>query len=257
MTHCRSARAFLYVSSLAAYHPPDEPGQLWEERSAALGGRPVYAPSYGIGKVATEAVVRTLSRTLALPVTIARLGSAYGRHGHGGVPSLAFRKLLAGEPLVTSRASSYHTLISEQDIVEDVEPLLRAATVPAAILNWCSDETVEERELYTWVARAAGLELRLVETEAGWYGYGGGGDPALRERIAGPTRVPWKQGVLETLRASFPEHRSRIRDRNRPARRSRLIREAPGGYDPDCFLGSSFTAEKRCFPRGNDEGGKS
>ena len=205
MSHCRRAEAFLYVSSLAAYKPPETPGQLWRERSAALGGSPIYAPSYGIGKVATEAVVRTLSRTLGLPATIARLGSAYGRCGHGGVPSIAFRRLLAGEALTTSKGS-YHTLISERDIVADVEPLLAAAAVPATVVNWCSDETVEERELYEFVARVAGLELRLEETESGWYGYAGGGDPGLRNEIAGPARVPWKRGVLASLRANFPDH---------------------------------------------------
>lgn len=205
MTHCRDAEAMLYVSSLAVYTVPDDPRHPCREREAALGSHPPYAHSYGAGKVATEGVVRALARTLSLPVTIARLGMAYGTAGHGGVPALLFEQLRAGVEMDRPSPTACYSLISERDIVAHVEPLLGAAAVPATIVNWVSDEVATEREIHELVIAASGLAPNYRRGEAAAY-QAALGDPTLRRAITGPTRTPWRQGVLAALRAKYPEH---------------------------------------------------
>jgi len=206
MSHCKSMEAFLYISSLCVYKQPDDPHQLCHERKWPLGSHPVYAPSYSTAKISTEAVVRAMGRTLKVPVTIARLGMAYGRAGHGGVPTMTFQKMLAGEPVMMPTATYCYSLIHEDDICADVEPLLKAASIPATIINWCSDDIIEEQEIYEYIGRISGIRPKLVRDDAGGYAGGGVGDPAGRRAITGPSRVRWKEGVLKTLRGNFPNH---------------------------------------------------
>jgi nucleoside-diphosphate-sugar epimerase len=205
MAHCRRAKGFLFVSSSQIYAPVPDSSVLRNEGDP-LGSHPTYSPSYSIAKVASEAVVRTFCRHLGLPATIGRLGMAYGTSGHGGVPTIAFRAMLAGEPIkIAAGAPSYCSLIHEDDIVAQVEPLLRAASVPATIVNWCGDEGLDEVELYRYMAEISGIAPKLVPDPNGGY-YGGVGDVTRRTAITGPCKVRWREGVLRTLRARFPDH---------------------------------------------------
>jgi UDP-glucuronate 4-epimerase len=206
MAHCRSAEAFLYISSLCVYKTPEDTSYLCDERTFPLGCHPIYAPSYSTGKISTEAAVRSLSRVFSIPTTIARLGMAYGTATHGGVPSIIFNKMLKGEPIAMPSRKFYYSLIHEDDFVSHVEPLLRAASVPALIVNWCSDEIVEEREIYSYIGRIAGMTPNFVLDESAGFEGGGVGDPERRRAITGPTRVGWKEGILRSLRTNFPDH---------------------------------------------------
>ena len=204
MAHCRRTKGFLYISSSQIYAPVPDTSVLRKENDP-LGCHPTYSPSYSIGKVASEAVVRAFCRHLQLPGTIGRLGMAYGTSGHGGVPTIAFRAMLAGEPIkVAAGAPSYCSLIHEDDIVAQVEPLLRAASVPATIVNWCGDEGLDEVELYRYIGQISGIAPKLVPDANGGY-YGGVGDVTRRTAITGPCKVRWREGVLRTLRARFPD----------------------------------------------------
>jgi nucleoside-diphosphate-sugar epimerase len=207
MSHCRTAEAFLYISSLAVYQTPDDTRNLCDERKAPLGSHPVYAPSYSTGKISTEAVVRTLARVFSMPSIIARLGMAYGTAAHGGVPSITFKKMLAGEPIRMPSKDYYYSPIHEDDVLAHVEPFLKAASVPAAIVNWGGDELVRERDMYDYIGQVTGVKPNIVIDDVGGYAGGGVGDPAGRRKITGPTKVSWKDGYLDSLRKNFPNHK--------------------------------------------------
>jgi nucleoside-diphosphate-sugar epimerase len=202
MRHCRAAKAFLYVSSLCVYSdkvPLDVP----RKEEDALGAHPSYAASYAVGKISTEAVVRMLCRLYGLPVTIARLGMNYGI-GVSGVPDFIYQDVVAGKIVpAPPPGESYCALIHNDDVIAHVEPLLNAASVPATIVNWCGDEMVDEREMYEFVARIAGVEPRFEERSGAGY-RGNVGDPARRRAITGPTR-PWKPAFVEMMRANYPD----------------------------------------------------
>ncbi|MFO0690271.1 MAG: SDR family oxidoreductase [Myxococcota bacterium] len=203
MTHTRRAKSFLYVSSLATYSEiPDN--SIPRKETDAQGCHQRFAPSYGIGKTATEAVVRTLARIYRLPTLIGRLGMNYGI-GCSGAPDFYFKDMMEGKPIVVPpRGVSYCALVHNSDVVEWVEPLLAAASVPANIVNWTGDDWVDEREMVEFMARIAQLTPKLVEDPKAGY-YGGVADPTKRRAITGPAR-PWKKSFLEMLRANYPDH---------------------------------------------------
>jgi len=202
MHHVRRAKSFLYVSSLAAYSEIED-NSVPRKETDALGCHQAFAPSYGIGKVATEAVVRTLARILGLPSLIGRLGMNYGV-GCSGAPDFYFKDMLAGKTIkVPPRGRSWCALVHNSDIVEQVEPLLAAASVPATVVNWAGDDWVDEREMVESMARMAGLSPKPVEDPKAGY-YGGVADPTKRRAITGPAR-PWKKSFLAMLRANYPD----------------------------------------------------
>ncbi len=204
MNHVRRSNAFLYVSSLNIYSELDDNSVLRLETDA-LGCHPAYAPSYSTGKVGTESVVRTLARLLGLPTLIGRLGMNYGI-GCSGAPDFYFKDMMAGKTIVVPpRGRSFCPLIHNGDVVEWVEPLLAAASVPATIVNWAGDETVDEREMCEYMARIAQLPVQFIEDPKAGY-LGGAADPAKRRAITGPAR-PWKKSFLEMLRENYPDHR--------------------------------------------------
>jgi nucleoside-diphosphate-sugar epimerase len=207
MEHCRSAEAFLYISSVSVYKPPQDPKSLCNERKTRLGYHPVYAPTYSIGKVGTEAVVRTLARVLKLPTIIARLGLAYGRAGHGGVPTQFFKSMRAGEPVYVASKDYYYNPIHEEDIVQQVEPLLKAAAVPVPIINWVADEIAKEKDIVEHIGKISGIKPNIVVDDDKSYAGAGLGDPAGRKKITGPAKWGWKAGMLNSLRTTFPDHK--------------------------------------------------
>jgi nucleoside-diphosphate-sugar epimerase len=203
MSHCRNAESFLFVSSAVVYATHDDPRHAFAENDA-LGGSTWFAPTYGIVKVASESVVRTLARLHRLPVTIARLGAAYG--STDDLPARVYRALKAGKSIVRPSRSQLLSVIHIEDIIAQVEPLLRAASVPATIVNWVGDEAVDEAEMYEHIAKVSGttLTFRIDDKRANNFKVV---DPTARRKITGPTQVPWKVGVVRSLRFNFPSDR--------------------------------------------------
>jgi UDP-glucuronate 4-epimerase len=207
MAHCRNAEAFLYISSSAVYKMPDDHRELCDELTSPLGCHPPWSPSYSIAKIAAEAVARTLARVYDLPTTIARLHSCYGGSGHGGMPNLMMKELLSGQPVYVPSKAQYNSLIHEDDIIAQVEPMLKAASVPALIVNWCGDEEdiVGYRESLEFLAQAAQIEPEFVVKDGAGYEGSGIGNPARRRSITGPNKVHWKEGFLRAVRDYFPD----------------------------------------------------
>jgi UDP-glucuronate 4-epimerase len=206
MEHCRAAEAFLFISSVSVYRLPADPKSLCDFRRTWLGSHPVFAPSYSIGKVGTEAVVRTLARILKLPTIIARLGLAYGGSGHGGVPTQFFKSIKAGEPVYVASKNFYYNPIHEEDICLQVEPLLKAASIPVPIINWVSDDIAGEKEIAEYIGKIAGIKPNIVVDDEKSYAHAGLGDPASRKKITGPSKWSWKPGMLNSLQSTFPDH---------------------------------------------------
>lgn len=203
MQHVRRAKAFLHISAMQVYAAIDDKSQMRKE-DEALGSHPNYAPSYGIGKLTAEAVARTMCRIHDLPTLIGRLGANYGI-GCEGVAEFTFRDLLEGKTLVVPpRGKSWLCLVNNGDIIDQVEPLLNAASVPATIVNWVADEGVEYRELIDYMAEVAGIAPKVEEREG--VGPGGGlGDPAKRISITGPCRHDWRRNIRDMIRHNHPE----------------------------------------------------
>lgn len=203
MEHIRDSTALLYISTMQIYAAIED-CSVPRKETDPLGCHPGYAPSYSIGKVATEGVVRTLARIYNLPTTIGRLGMNYGV-GCSGAVDFYLRDMLEGKTLrVPPRGVSHNPLVHNSDIVDWVEPLLAAASVPATIVNFTGDEGVEEREMVDYLAKMSGLQPEyIVDPDAGYRG--GTPDCTRRLKITGPSRN-WRPSFLEMARANYPEH---------------------------------------------------
>ncbi|MEU9987481.1 NAD(P)-dependent oxidoreductase [Streptomyces sp. NPDC048045] len=205
MNHCRTAEAFLYVSTGALYKRQTLDHRYTEEDP--VDGAADWLPAYPMGKLATEGAVRAFARVLDLPTTIARLNIAYGPGSYGGVPMLYFRQMLAGAPIaVPLEGQNWCSLLYTDDLVDQVPHLWRAASVPATLVNWGGDESVGVTDCIRHIEALTGVPARLVPSEVTRETYQF--DPALRRRLTGPCRVGWRDGMERTLRALHPEHLS-------------------------------------------------
>ncbi|MGW0337658.1 NAD-dependent epimerase/dehydratase family protein [Streptomyces sp. NPDC003011] len=210
MTHCRTAEAFLYVSTGALYARRTLEHRYTEDDP--VDATADWLPAYPVGKLATEGAVRALAHVLSLPTTIARLNIAYGPGGYGGVPMLYFGRMLAGEPVpVPLEGQNWCSPLYTDDLVAQVPHLWRAAATPATLVNWGGDEPVGITDCVRYMSELTGVPATLVPSEVTRETYQF--DPTLRRTLTGPCTVSWRDGIRRTLQAHFPDHVRRSADR--------------------------------------------
>ena len=203
MERYRDASGFFHMSSSSVYRADPDPRTPFTEGDA-LGGEASYSPHYSMSKMASEAVARFQSRQLGLPTVIARLNVAYGTSGHGGLPMVLYEFLRNGMPY-TKRpgVDSWCSPIHQDDIVQQVQGLLDHATVGARVVNLGGDEVVTIEEIIGYLEELVGLTMQIEEADrAAWETQVL--DPTLRQELAGPCRVPWRDGVRTALQQRYP-----------------------------------------------------
>jgi nucleoside-diphosphate-sugar epimerase len=208
MEHCRSARAALVMSTVTVYKPHSDPWHAWKE-DEALGDQMVPGQDpYSISKISQEAVARFCARSLNLPTVIARMGAAYGLRG--GMPVWHLHAIASGEPVPTRWDPMTYAPIFDDDIVEQIEPLLASARVPANIVNFCGDEAVSVQEWCAYIGELLGVEPVIEVSPVENASIGSVGDPAKRIAITGPCRTNWREGVRQMAEHFYPD---RVRPR--------------------------------------------
>ncbi|MDW4913479.1 MULTISPECIES: NAD-dependent epimerase/dehydratase family protein [Streptomyces] len=207
MAHCRTAEAFLYISSGAVYARQTLDHAYTE--TDPVDGVADWLPAYPVGKIATEGTVRTFARMLGLPTTIARLNIAYGPGGYGGVPMLYFRRMLAGEtiPVPLDGQQNWFSPLYTDDLVAQVPALWEAASVASTLVNWGGDESVGMTDCLRHLEHLTGVPAKLVESEVTRETYRF--DPTLRRSLTGPCATTWREGIRRTLDALHPRHLER------------------------------------------------
>ena len=93
MARCRSAKGFLFASTISVYDPPGGDTLVPETHPFGIHLESAYA----FTKVANEAVISYLSRSLDIPATIIRVGSASGVDG--GPTRERLDRIVAGKPI--------------------------------------------------------------------------------------------------------------------------------------------------------------
>jgi nucleoside-diphosphate-sugar epimerase len=202
MQHCRNAKAVLVMSTSSVYRPHHDPMHAFLEGDPVGGGTSPWAPTYAVSKIAQEAVVRQNARSLGLPSVIARMNASYGPNG--GLPTLHLAALLGGDPIVARWDPSPYTPIFQQDINEQIEPLLAAASVPATVVNWGGDEIVTIQQWVAYLSEMTGLPAEVAVTESAGSHRGMVSDPTKRLGLTGPCRVDWREGLRRVLEAGSP-----------------------------------------------------
>lgn len=203
LSHCRRAKAALVMSTVTVYKPHPDPWHAFREDDP-LGDAGLPSPQpYSIVKIAEEAVARFCARELDLPITIARMGSAYG--DRGGLPLWHLLAIAAGQPVTARWDPLPYSPIHYDDINAQLEPLLDVASVPATIVNWCGDVPVTVQAWSAYFGELLGVEPRVVTEVVPGASIGSVGDHTKRVSVTGPCRVDWREGFRDMAALHLPD----------------------------------------------------
>ena len=206
MSRFRRAKAFLVVSTCGVYASPEDPYHAIRENDPLGVTVQPYSPTYAVSKIAEEGVARFACREFGIPTTIARMNVSYGPNG--GLPAYQLDAIAAGQPVVVQESrDSVCNPIDERDIDAQVPGLLEVATVPARILNWSGDDAVRVEDYCRYLGELAGLPVRFERSREAIHHYRL--DNSERQRLLGPCKIPWRQGLRDMLAARHPELRLR------------------------------------------------
>ncbi|MEM7413343.1 MAG: NAD(P)-dependent oxidoreductase [Myxococcota bacterium] len=196
----RPKHAFFHCSTTGVY---EAAGHTVFTESSPLGdNHRVMMPTYSIAKIAAEAVVRTAARQFQVPTVIARLNTPYGNSG--GWPYFHLMMMKGGVPIpVHTDAPSRYTLFHQKDIHRTLPALLEIADVPARIINWCGSEHVAIEDWCAYLGELTGLEPKFAPTDQTLESVMT--DDSELRKLAGPSQVPWKQGLREMVEAIAPD----------------------------------------------------
>ena len=205
MQHCRAVKAALIVSSTAVYTPTADVWHPLSERDPTGGAFAPWAPTSPVSKVSLEATAKVAAEAFGVRTTIARLNTTYGPGRGmkgGGMPIADMEAVARGEAVRTFADPYPHSPIHFEDMVDQIEALLAAATIPATVVNWCGDEVMTQRQ---WCELAGALSGRTPELIVGHVPgapCGNVADPTLRRSITGPCKRDFKVSY-EALYAAY------------------------------------------------------
>lgn len=203
LSHCRAAKAALVMSTLSVYRPHPDPWHPFHELDPLGDAALPTMRSYSMMKIAQEAVTRYCAREFGLPVTIARMGAAYGERG--GLPSFHLQAIAEGRPVVNRWDPLPYTPIHYDDINAQVEALLDAASVPATIVNWAGDIAVPAQDWSRYFAELLGVPVDLRTEASPGASLGNVGDNTKRLAITGPCSVDWRTGMRAMAAHHYPD----------------------------------------------------
>jgi nucleoside-diphosphate-sugar epimerase len=202
LQHCRTAKAALVMSTQSTYKPVEDPMHVFKETDPLGDANGVHAPTYSVSKITQEAVARYCARAFDLPVTVARMNSSYGPNG--GLVTYHLDWLIAQQPVVTRWDPCTYSPIHQDDINEQAEALLAAASVPATIVNWGGDEGVSVQEWCAFMGEITGIEPDVQVKIIPGTLRGSIADPTRRMSFTGPCKINWRDGIRRTLAERYP-----------------------------------------------------
>jgi nucleoside-diphosphate-sugar epimerase len=176
--------------STAVYSINEDPFHAFTEDDEIGGSYAPWAPSSPSAKVSLEAVARFCAEAFSLPTVIMRLNTLYGPMG--GLPVNHLDAIAQGNPVSTWTLPYPHSIIHIDDMLEQLEPLLDAASTPANIVNWCGDEVVTLQEWCDFVGELTATEPTINMMSFPGVAPGNVGDPTKRRSITGPCNRDWR-----------------------------------------------------------------
>ncbi len=122
--------------------------------------------------------------------------------------------------------------IHDDDICDQVEPLLDAATVPATIVNWAGDEPVSVQEYCKYFGELLGVEAEVVVTPM---------PGASRGSVGGSHQAQLDHRPVQgRLARRLPPGRRALLPRPRPARERVMAATSPDTNEPDTTGGAQY-----------------
>jgi nucleoside-diphosphate-sugar epimerase len=158
--------------------------------------------AYAFTKVASEAVVSYVSRSLEIPATIIRVASVSGVDG--GPMRDRLDLIVEGRPIpLHPDRPTYFRPMFEPDVARLGVAALEAARVPPLVVNWCGDDVVSVEEYCTFLGELVGREPIFEYTPEGWPGLVP--DTTLMHEVLGYCEVTWQEGCRALVEQCYPE----------------------------------------------------
>ena len=198
LEHIRPAKGFVFASTISVYDPPG--GTTLVPETHPFGFHTTRA--YAFTKIANEAVVSYLSRSLGIPTTIIRVGSASGVDG--GPLKDRLDRLVQGIPIpLHPDAPNYVRPLFEPDAARLGVAALTTGRVPPLVVNWCGDDIVSVEEYCTYMGELVGKEPIFEYTDAAWCSLVA--DTTLMNEVLGHCEVRWRDGCRMLVEQCYPE----------------------------------------------------
>lgn len=196
MSYCRNAKAFFHCSTTGVYESVGH-GVLTEESSLGDNHR-IMMPTYSIGKIAVEAVVRFCAKEYQLPTVICRLNTPYGTSGW---PFYHLMMMQHGVEIpLHSDGPSEYTLFHQDDINQLAPKVLQSASVPASIFNFSGQEHVSIEEWCGYIGELTGLTPKFKVTSDTLESVKT--DNSKMQSVAGKAEVHWRDGIKGMVEAA-------------------------------------------------------
>jgi UDP-glucuronate 4-epimerase len=195
LQHCRKAKAALVMSGMGIYTSSDDPWKAYAEHDPIGRGATAYAPTSPASKLGVEAVARFCSRAFDLPVVITRLNTFMG--SPASFPGMHIAAVLAGKTMAAPHDPNPHSPIHADDMADQLEALLDAASTPAFITNWCGDDVVTAQEWTRYASELSGRDGKIVVKSAPGSPAGTLADPSRRRSITGPCKTSFSDAFRE------------------------------------------------------------
>jgi nucleoside-diphosphate-sugar epimerase len=198
MAHCRRAKGFLFASTISVYAAPGGTTPVPETHPFGIHTTGAYA----FTKVANEAVISYLARSLDVPATIIRVGSASGIDGG---PMRARLDLIVQErPIpVHPDKPTYVRPIFESDCAQLGVAALEAGRVPPLVVNWCGDDVISVEDYCSYMGELIGRKAVFEYTTDAWCSLVP--DTTLMHEVLGRCEVGWRDGCRMLVEQCYPE----------------------------------------------------
>lgn len=205
LSHFREAGSTLVMSTTGVYHPSSDPWYKYRETDRLGDATNTRVPSYGVTKVAQEAVARFCAIEFNMPVVIARMNASYGPYG--GLPARQLDLIMADQPVSVRSDPAPYSPIHDADIADHLEGILRAASAPAEIVNFGGDEVVTAQEWCAYFGELSGKEPRVEVNPVPGSQPGIALDVSKRRSLTGPDKIHWRDGMREMYEARYGQAR--------------------------------------------------
>jgi nucleoside-diphosphate-sugar epimerase len=151
---CRRAKAALIVSAATLYSIHEDPYYAYREGDDIGFVRAPWGPSSPVSKVTLESTARFCSEAFDIPITIVRPSVPYGCSVD--MATTIMDSVVEERPVFAAHAPQPLSVIHIDDMCDQIGDLIDAASVPATILNWASDEIITVQEIAEQAAELSG-----------------------------------------------------------------------------------------------------
>jgi nucleoside-diphosphate-sugar epimerase len=195
MHRCRNAKAALIISAATLYSAQDDPFYAYHEDDDIGYVRAPWGPSSPVSKVTLESIARFCAEAFDLPTTIVRPSGPYGTTSD--IASVVVDAVAEGRPVFALHDPQPYSVIHIDDMIDQIPALLAAASVPATLVNWASEEIVTTQEMAAQAAAHLGKPAKVEIMQAEGVAIGAVVDTTRIRALVGPCKRRFPEAFKE------------------------------------------------------------